>query len=101
MKYDHIGIPTKTKQEGMIHHPGFKVWVSDYEKSIYRIEWIFFEEKSPFHRLIQTNPHVCFIVKSSFEIKFQNYFGMVTIACILQWLYTSELKNWEFGEVGA
>lgn len=62
-KYDHFGVPTKTKREGMVHFPEYGVWCSDFEKDPYRIEWIFFEKGSPMHPLIQTIPHVCFLVK--------------------------------------
>lgn len=62
-KYDHFGVPIKEKHKGMIHFPEYKVWCSDYEKDPYRIEWIFFENGSPLHSLIQTVPHVCFLVK--------------------------------------
>jgi hypothetical protein len=62
-KYDHFGVPVKQKLKGMIHFPEFKVWCSDYEKDPYRIERIFFEPGCPFHPLIQTVSHVCFLVK--------------------------------------
>lgn len=61
-KYDHFGVPVKEKKEGMIYYPEFKVWCSDYEKDLYRIEWIFFEKGSTMHSLIQTLSHVCFLV---------------------------------------
>ena len=65
MKYDyeHFGVPISHKRDGMIYYPEFKVWCSDYEKDPYRIEWIFFEKGTPLHPLIQTVPHVCFLVK--------------------------------------
>jgi hypothetical protein len=61
-KYDHFGIPVKEKREGMIYYPEYKVWCADYEKDPYRIEWIYFEKGTPLHPLIQTVPHVCFLV---------------------------------------
>jgi hypothetical protein len=61
--FDHFGVPTQKKQEGMRYFSEYNVWCSDYEKDPYRIEWIFFEEGNPFHSLIQTHPHVCFLVK--------------------------------------
>jgi len=62
-KYDHFGMPVKEKKEGMIYFPEYKVWCSEYENDPYRIEWIYFEKKAPFHPLIQSIPHVCFVVK--------------------------------------
>lgn len=61
--YDHFGMPTKKKREGMIHFPDYQVWCSNYEQDLYRIEWIYFEKDCQMHPLIQTAPHVCFIVK--------------------------------------
>lgn len=62
-KYDHFGVPVKQKRKDMVYFSEYKVWCSDYEKDPYRIEWIFFENGSHFHPLIQTVPHVCFLVK--------------------------------------
>lgn len=61
--YDHFGVPVRDKREGMIYFPEYRVWCSPYETDPYRIEWIYFEKNSPFHPLIQTVPHVCFLVK--------------------------------------
>ena len=61
-KYDHLGMPVPKKQEGMIYLPEFKAWNTDYTKSEYGIVWIYFEKDSPLHPLIQTQPHICFIV---------------------------------------
>jgi hypothetical protein len=61
--YDHFGVPVKEKHENMLYFPEFKVWCSDYEEDPFRIERIFFEPGSPMHALIQTHPHVCFLVK--------------------------------------
>jgi len=62
LNYDHIGIPTKTRKEGMIYFPEYKVWTNDYEKTPYRIEWLFCEKGSPLHPLIQNSPHIAFLV---------------------------------------
>lgn len=62
LRYDHFGVPVREKEAGMVHFPRYRVWCSDYEKDPYRVERIFFEKGSPFHPLIQTIPHVCFLV---------------------------------------
>lgn len=62
LKYDHIGIPIQFKKEGMIYFPDYKLWTSDYKKSQYGIEWIYFEKGSPLHPHIQKMAHVCFVV---------------------------------------
>ena len=61
-KYDHFGVPIHHKREGMTYFAEYKVWASDFEKDPYRIEWIYFEKGSILHPLIQTIPHVCFLV---------------------------------------
>src|SRR5438105_4262839 len=61
-QYDHVGIPVAQKQKGMIYFPDYKVWTSDYKKSKYRIEWIYFEKGCPLHPHIQKAAHVCFTV---------------------------------------
>lgn len=62
-KFDHLGIPVKRKQAGMIYYPEYKVWCSDYEKDPLRIEYIFFEKGNEFAKSIQTRAHICYIVK--------------------------------------
>ena len=43
--YDHFGVPTEKKREGMIHFPDYLVWCSNYEQDLYLIEWIYFEKE--------------------------------------------------------
>jgi len=62
LAYDHIGIPVTEKRPGMIYIPEYKLWCSDYKKSEYCVEWIYFEEDSSLHSKIQKQAHVCFIV---------------------------------------
>lgn len=61
-QFDHFGVPVHAKQSDMIYFPNHKVWTTDYEKHPLRIEWIYFEKDTPFHTLIQTKPHVCYLV---------------------------------------
>ncbi|MBX7067419.1 MAG: hypothetical protein K1X28_09325 [Parachlamydiales bacterium] len=61
--FEHFGVPVREKREGMVYYPEYKVWCSPYEKDPLRIEWIYFEKGSPMHPLIQTVPHVCYVVK--------------------------------------
>jgi hypothetical protein len=66
-QFDHFGVPVKEKQVGMIYFEEFKVWTSDYEKNPYRIEHLFFEENCTLHPLIQTKPHICFLVEDIYK----------------------------------
>jgi hypothetical protein len=62
MKYHHLGIPTTVKRKGETFLPQFKMYVSGYETSPYRIQWMRFEPDSPLPELVKTIPHVAFEV---------------------------------------
>jgi len=61
-KYHHLGIPTDTKMPGEKYLHQFKFYVSGFENSPFGIEWMRFEKDSPVNRLIQTVPHLAFVV---------------------------------------
>jgi len=62
LKYHHLGIPTKEKRAGETYLEEFKVYVSGYDTSPYKIEWMRFEEGAPSPELVKTVPHVAFEV---------------------------------------
>ena len=62
MKYHHLGIPIAVKREGETYLPQFKMYVSGYETSPYRIQWMRFEPDSPLPELVKMIPHVAFQV---------------------------------------
>jgi len=62
IKYHHLGIPTAVKREGETYLPQFKMYVSGYETSPYRIQWMRFEPDSPLPELVKMIPHVAFQV---------------------------------------
>lgn len=61
-KYHHLGIPTEKKMPGEIYLPQFKFYVSGFSYSPFGIEWMRFEKDSPVDKLIQTVPHLAFMV---------------------------------------
>ena len=61
-KYHHLGIPTKEKMPGERHIPHLKIFVSGYETSPYKIEWMRFEEDCGLPEIVKTIPHVAFEV---------------------------------------
>ncbi|MGA7305928.1 MAG: hypothetical protein WBW88_13700 [Rhodothermales bacterium] len=63
MRYHHLGIPTTESREGERHLPEYGIWVSGYETSPYRIEWMRFDEDCPLPDLVKTVPHVAFEVE--------------------------------------
>ena len=62
LKYHHLGIPTTKKMPGERYLPGFYVWVSGYEESIYKIEWMRYEAECQLPEIVKTVPHVAFEV---------------------------------------
>lgn len=62
-KYHHLGIPTYKQFANERYIPKFKFYVSGFDTSPYGIEWMRFEEDSPFPELIKTVPHLAFVVK--------------------------------------
>jgi hypothetical protein len=61
-KYHHMGIPTTKKREGEEYVPEFKMYVSGYEESEFRVQWHRFDDDCHLHPLIKTIPHVAFKV---------------------------------------
>lgn len=62
LKYDHIGIPTRMKRPGERYLSQFKMYVSGYEDSMYKIEWMRFEPECTLPEIVKTIPHVAFEV---------------------------------------
>ena len=55
-KINHIGIPTQTPQ------PGLKVWLTNFNESPNKIEFLRFEEGSWMPELIQKTAHIAYEV---------------------------------------
>jgi len=62
LKYHHVGIPTRVPRDDEVYLERFKMFVSGFENSIFGVEWIRFEMDAPFPELVQTVPHVAFVV---------------------------------------
>jgi hypothetical protein len=62
MKYHHLGIPTDIPRENEEYIPAHKIFVSGYETSPYKIEWMRFEPDCKQPELIKTVPHIAFEV---------------------------------------
>ena len=76
--YHHLGIPTKEKREDELYIPQFKFFVSGFPTSPFGVEWMRFEEESPVHQLIQTIPHLAFVVKN-LDSELENHnFNIIT-----------------------
>ena len=61
-KFSHIGIPTTgEKNWDGFYEPG-KIHYTDFSKDEYGIEWVKFEPDSPMPEMMQTVPHLAFLV---------------------------------------
>lgn len=67
LKYNHLGIPTNLRRDNETYLPRFKMYVSGYEESPYKIEWMRFEPESPLPQIVKTIPHVAFEVENLAE----------------------------------
>jgi hypothetical protein len=64
MQFDHVGIITTEKHDDEIYVPATKVWVTDFRKHPYRIEWLRFEPDTPVTGPVRHLPHVAYRVES-------------------------------------
>lgn len=62
LKYHHLGIPTDVRRDGERYLEKYGMYVSGYEESPYKIEWMRFEPDSTVHELIKRVPHIAFEV---------------------------------------
>jgi len=62
LRYHHLGIPTCEQRPGERYLPEYGMYVSGYEESPFRIEWMRFGEDCPLPELVQRVPHVAFEV---------------------------------------
>lgn len=60
--YMHIGIPVTNKKPGMTYNEDMKFWVSNVDDYDYKIEYLKFEEGTPFPEIMHKNPHVAYLV---------------------------------------
>ncbi len=62
MRFNHIGIPTKTSFDGEIELPELKMTVSDHANNPYGIQWQRYWDDAPYPSLVKEVPHVAFEV---------------------------------------
>jgi len=67
LKYHHLGIPTTVKKPGERYLPEHKVYVSGYEDSAYKIEWMRYEPSCTLPEIVRNIPHVAFEVDNLAE----------------------------------
>lgn len=60
--YLHVGIPVTSKKPGMTYNEALKIWLGNPEDYDYKIEYLKFEEGTPFPEIMHKNPHVAYHV---------------------------------------
>lgn len=60
--YMHIGIPITNKKPGMVYNEDAKFWCSNVDDYDYKIEYLKFEEGTPFPEVLHRYPHVAYQV---------------------------------------
>jgi len=63
MHFEHIGIPTTQQRPGERFVPATQVWVTDFLKHPYRVEWLRFEPDSPVTGPVRQQAHVAYRVE--------------------------------------
>jgi hypothetical protein len=64
MEFSHVGIVTGEPKAGEIFVEATRVWITDFTKHPFRVEWLRFEPDSPVTGLIREKPHVAYRVDS-------------------------------------
>lgn len=62
MKYNHLGVPTRSRFDGEIELPHLRITVSDHLSNPFRIQLQRYWEDAPYPELVKTVPHVAFEV---------------------------------------
>jgi hypothetical protein len=64
VEFDHIGIPSRAKRDGMRYLESKRLWLTSPADHPYRVEWLWYEDGSPEEELVRTVPHVAYRVGS-------------------------------------
>jgi hypothetical protein len=64
MEFSHVGIVTDQPREGEVFVEATRVWITDFVKHPYHIEWLRFEPDSPVTGPVRYQPHVAYRVES-------------------------------------
>ena len=64
MEFDRIGVITDEKKEDEIWVEATRVWVTDYKKHPYKVEWLRYEQDSPVKGPVREMSHVAYRVEN-------------------------------------
>ncbi|MFI3294619.1 MAG: hypothetical protein R3Y19_01210 [Rikenellaceae bacterium] len=62
-KLSHFGVPTTIEREGETYSPDMKLFLTDYEQSPNRIEFLRFDADSEMPELLKTHAHIAYVVE--------------------------------------
>ena len=62
MEFDHIGVPTRERRDGMRLLESTRCWLTSPADHPFRVEWLYFEPESGAPELIRSVPHVAYRV---------------------------------------
>ena len=61
-KFNHVGIPTNIHKEDEIYIEGMKLFLTDFNKSPNKIEFLRFEKESQMPEILKTHGHIAYEV---------------------------------------
>lgn len=64
MEFSHIGVPTDEPKDGEVFVEATRVWITNFAKHPFHIEWLRFEDDSPVTGPVRENAHVAYRVES-------------------------------------
>lgn len=64
MQFSHVGLITEQPREGEVFVEATRVWITDFVKHPYHVEWLRFEPDSPVTGPVRDQPHVAYRVES-------------------------------------
>ena len=64
MEFSHIGVITDEPKEGEVFVEATRVWITDFTKHPFHVEWLRFEADSPVTGPVREQPHVAYKVDS-------------------------------------
>jgi hypothetical protein len=67
MEFSHVGLITSEQKEGEVFIEATRVWITDFVKHPFHVEWLRFEPDSPVTGPVREQPHVAYRVTSIAE----------------------------------
>jgi len=64
MEFSHVGMITDQPKEGEVFVEATRVWITDFVKHPFHVEWLRFESDSPVTGPVRSRPHVAYRVAS-------------------------------------